>query len=341
MRSWVVSEVGMATIKLRCVGVLAMVWTGGCDDVDGRGDEAEVFGADDADDGVVQARNVVINDIRLNDIRLNDIRLNGSQFNDIRLNGDTPSEWLEVTDFWLPNGGTSFTGQLQGGMLRIQTGSGWLDEWDVEGTIITYAVTENGSTKTKEVWLKWANELGAYSGVWSYVADLRTNGGPWQPLCLDAQGNRQDTLLLGDVWDPDDGNKLARSANIITFACRSAALAKCVEFGYKPWASKNGTPLANYHQACTRMVRADYCGDGQSHTVSGTQIHVLDQLAIQKKAVGVSYDVEAEWGPNGATCLNPGNRRHAELPVVCEDSHTIPLCGASFASGGLIQSGKL
>jgi hypothetical protein len=70
MRSWVASEVGMATIKLGCVGALAMVWVGGCDEVDRRGDDAEVFGADDEDDGVVQARNVVINDLRLNDLRL-------------------------------------------------------------------------------------------------------------------------------------------------------------------------------------------------------------------------------------------------------------------------------
>jgi len=337
----------MATIKLGCVaGVLAMVWAGGCDE-DGRVDDVGVFGADDEDDGVVQARLVQINDFRLNDFRLNDFRLNGSQFNgsesnDFRLNGDSTSEWIKVDDFWLPNGGSSLVGQLQGGMLRIQTGSGWLEEWGVEGTIITYKVATPDGMTTREVWLKWASELGAYSGVWSYVADLRINGGPWQPLCLDSQGNRQDTLLLGDVWDPDDGAKLPRPANIITYACRSAALAKCVEFGYKPWASKNGTPLANYHQACTRMVRADYCGDGNSHTVSGTSIHVLDQLAIQKKAVGVSYAVEAEWGPNGATCLNSSNRRHPELPVVCEDGHTIPACGATaFSSGGLIQSGKL
>lgn len=329
----------MATSKFGwVVSAVVLGWLGGCDGLEDRSEPAGQFGADEDEDGVVQARLVQINDLRLNDLRLNDLRLNGSLFNDLRLNGDSSSEWVQVVDFWLPNGGTSFKGQLQGGMLRIQSGSGWLEEWDVEGTIITFQVTENGETKTKEVWLKWASELGAYSGVWSYVADVRVNGGSWEPLCLDTQGNRQDTLLLGDIWDPDDGAKLARpSNNTITFACRSAALAKCVEFGYKPWASKNGTALANYHQACTRMVRADYCGTGTSHTVSGTQIHVLDQLNIQKKAQGVSYDVEAEWGPNGATCVNPGNLRLGPQTLECSK----PACGAAFASGGLIQSGTL
>ena len=53
--------------------------------------------------------------------------------------------------------------------------------------------------------------------------------------------------------------------------------------------------------------------------------------------VGASYAVEAEWGPDGATCLNGSNARHPELNIACD----IPACGASFASGGLIQSGKM
>lgn len=322
----------MATSKFGCVaGVVVLFSLAGCD-----ADDTLEQGVDE--DGVVQARNVVINDWRLNDWRLNDWRLNGSQLNDWRLNGDGPTSWIQLVDFWLPNGGTAFTGTLQGGMLKIDTGRGWLSGYGVENTIITYQVTTDGVTAQKEVWLKWASELGVDLGVWSYVADLRTNGGPWQPLCVDATGKRQDTLLLAGVWDPEDGAKVSpQPDNIVTFACRSAALAKCVEFGYRPWASKNGTALANHHQACTRMVRADYCGDGQTHTVTGTSIHVLDQLGIQKKAPGVSYAVEAEWGPNGATCLNPQNTRQPNQTIGC----SIPACGTAFASGGLMQSGKL
>lgn len=327
----------MATSKRTCVaGALVLVMVG-CDSDDGAA-AAGAAGDGDFGAGVVQARDAVWNDWRLNDWRLNDWRLNASRFNNSKLNGDTANDWIQIFDFWLPNGGSSLTGNLQGGMLRIDTSSGWLEEWDVEGTIITYKIKKNGVTTTKEVWLKWAKELGAYSGVWAYDADIRTNGGSWSPLCTDASGNRTDTLLIGDAWNPTNGAKITpRPTNVITYACRTAALAKCVEFGYKPWATKNGTALADHHQACTRMVRADYCGDSTPHTATGTSIHVLDQLGIQNQAQGVTYAVEAEWGPNGATCLNPGNTRLPNQTIGCN----IPTCGAPFASGGLIQSGKI
>ena len=85
------------------------------------------------------------------------------------------------------------------------------------------------------------------------------------------------------------------------------------------------------------MVRADYCGDGVTHTTNGTPIHVLDALGVQTVDAGVNYVVEAEWGPDGATCLNGSNTRHADQNIECD----IPACGSSFASGGLIQSGKV
>ena len=64
---------------------------------------------------------------------------------------------------------------------------------------------------------------------------------------------------------------------------------------------------------------------------------VLDQIGVQNKDPYIKYAVEAEWGPNGAVCLNPGNTRLANQSIGCQ----IPTCGTSFASGGLIQSGKI
>jgi hypothetical protein len=135
------------------------------------------------------------------------------------------------------------------------------------------------------------------------------------------------------VWDPSSGDRLAATGDGLTFACRDAALAKCVEWGYYPW----DPALREHHQACTRMVRADYCGDGTAHTIYGTPVHVLDQVGVQGADPEQQYVVEAEWGPNGAVCLNPANMRAGQAPLDCD----IPVCGASFASGGLIQSGKI
>ena len=85
------------------------------------------------------------------------------------------------------------------------------------------------------------------------------------------------------------------------------------------------------------MIRADYCGDGTSSTVNGVGIHVLDQLGIQEEALDLDYAVEAEWGPDGATCLNLANTRLSDVTPDCAP----PPCGESFASGGVLQSGTI
>lgn len=61
-----------------------------------------------------------------------------------------------------------------------------------------------------------------------------------------------------------------------TFSCRAGVIAKCVFWGYAPWSAG-----AELHQMCTRMARADYCGDGVSHTENGTLIDMFDTHAIQ------------------------------------------------------------
>src|SRR5690606_3262165 len=87
-----------------------------------------------------------------------------------------------------------------------------------------------------------------------------------------------------------------------TWACRGAALAKCVEWGYHPEGTVSSTLLSDHHQACTRMVRADYCGDGEHHTENGTVIDVDDSLGINE--FETSWVIEAAWGEDGALCLN-------------------------------------
>ena len=54
--------------------------------------------------------------------------------------------------------------------------------------------------------------------------------------------------------------------------CTSGVIGKCVRAGYKPWkTAADGRPMWDYHQACTRLIRADYCGDGRTHTRDGVR----------------------------------------------------------------------
>jgi hypothetical protein len=52
-----------------------------------------------------------------------------------------------------------------------------------------------------------------------------------------------------------------------------------VRFGYHPGEIRpDGRSLRDYYDACVKMVRADYCGDGQGWTGTGMPVDVSDNL---------------------------------------------------------------
>ncbi|MBV9202478.1 MAG: hypothetical protein JOY83_22635 [Alphaproteobacteria bacterium] len=74
----------------------------------------------------------------------------------------------------------------------------------------------------------------------------------------------------------------------------------------------DGVSLAPYYQACVRLVRADYCGDGVGYTRNGTPIDVFDAIGIQRDEIAPGMTFEAAWGPDGAVCVR--HPRLEELP---------------------------
>ena len=123
----------------------------------------------------------------------------------------------------------------------------------------------------------------------------------WQNICQRDRDGIAKAMPLSGQWnsrgDYQDNGK-------VTFACTNSALAKCVRWGYKPWKIVHGKSLQNFHQACTRMVRADYCGTGVAHTKNGTPIDVYDQLGIQKRVPKNGMTFEAAWSPSGAVAIS-------------------------------------
>lgn len=281
------------------------------------------------------------NGFRLNGFRLNGFRLNGFRLNGFRLNGDAgSSDYIELDRIRLPDGPLVVQSWLVGSDLHVQTDQGAiLSGAQLVGAELEFAVQEGVLGKrAKRVKINGVAPLAGSPDVWLYNLALKEITGPWTPLCLDHLGLPTSAILVGDAWDPETGDRVTpRPPGVVTFACRDAALAKCVEWGYRPWASVGEVALADYHQACTRAVRADYCGDGTAHTFDGVVIHVLDQLGIQGVEPNSSYLVEAEWGPDGALCLDIGNTRLPGTTVACAP----PACGDAFASGGLLQTGKV
>ncbi|HYV47116.1 MAG TPA: ADYC domain-containing protein [Myxococcaceae bacterium] len=138
----------------------------------------------------------------------------------------------------------------------------------------------------------------------------------WENPCIPTGDHPSPrALALGGVWDPSGAHH--EVAGKITFACENGDLTKCVGWGYKPWEKRDGRSMADAHQACTRMARADYCGDGQSHTKERTTIEYYDSLGLNARMTRAvpGWDperasFEAAWAPDGASCL--ARTRHGE-----------------------------
>jgi hypothetical protein len=82
--------------------------------------------------------------------------------------------------------------------------------------------------------------------------------GHWTALCKPDPAGAAWSFPLRGQWD-SEGRRTSEHG--FTLTCASGAIGKCVRFGYKPWRTgAGGAALADYHAACVKAVRADYCG---------------------------------------------------------------------------------
>ena len=191
-----------------------------------------------------------------------------------------------------------------------------------------YACTNLSVNEHADVW-RFA--LSAYSpSHYEWVGfSKRLVLGSWQPLCPNGAravvtagrwriGQRADGLLLDLGHD-----ETVDTSGLATFSCEDTGpIAKCVYAGYKPWktwsrwywrydgitnqwqwVSKTDSGL-DYLRACVRMVRADYCGNGESNTVNGTWIDPIDRMGVVGGYQSLAWGTEAEWSTDGASCVS-------------------------------------
>jgi hypothetical protein len=116
--------------------------------------------------------------------------------------------------------------------------------------------------------------------------------------------------------------------------------------GYRPWwpmlkcTKGQGcemSTLSEHHQACARMLRADYCGNGLSHTVDGTAINAYDDVGV--RVDGEKWAFEAEWTAAGARCAAVERIAEQNLPS-CWQQLSSSTCGnlVDFKTGTLLFS---
>jgi hypothetical protein len=163
---------------------------------------------------------------------------------------------------------------------------------DVTGAPVTVRVTD-----VRTDWYDASGDITLYA-----LEGWNASTSQWQNVCTPDSWGERWAIPVSGRWNVT-GARVDEPGSF-TFSCTSGVIAKCVRWGYKPWKSVNGVSLAPYHQACTRMARADYCGDGQSHTVNGTSINLYDPLGIQVQAPNDGMTFEASWTPDGAYCVS-------------------------------------
>ena len=125
--------------------------------------------------------------------------------------------------------------------------------------------------------------------------------GAWRQLCEPGPDGLRMGFPVAGAWTATGEHVPAPGAFGLT--CTAGAIGKCVRFGYRPWRTAGGRTLWDHHQACVRLVRADYCGDGLGHTRTGTPIDLYDRLGIQRDEPAPGMDFEAGWTPSGASCV--------------------------------------
>jgi hypothetical protein len=161
---------------------------------------------------------------------------------------------------------------------------------DLEGALLPFLSTEG-----KVLWITIA-DVAAHPTAPDLPLYTLTLGG--ENLCGDGIGG----LFVPGIWDENgkrhDSVTTGDTSVDTTFSCTTGVIAKCVAWGYRPWTE--GAPI---HEACTRMARADYCGDGVPHTENGTMIDMFDVRGIQTEVPGDGMTFEAGWGVDGAVCV--------------------------------------
>lgn len=192
--------------------------------------------------------------------------------------------------------------QLQGARLTGRIGNKQLIGADFTGTQIL-AKDESGTTIPVEIAQVEVDAADASGETFLYTLQYYdAQSGGMKNACLPDKDGVAKALPLVGSYGADGSHD--KASGTFTFACTSGALAKCARWGYRPWQSYNGVSLADYHQTCTRMVRADYCGDGTSHTKDGTTVDIYDNLGMLVRGNDPLLRFEATWTTRGAYCIS-------------------------------------
>ena len=235
-----------------------------------------------------------------NGTRVNGTRVNGTRVNGTRVNGTTTNS-LSISQV-----ATELIGFLFGTNTTIRGA-------DFAPAILS-AVLEDGSEAIVYVTDHKTQTVAGLADPLDYYMAIDPFSG--ESICGRDDSNQPVWAMpLTRTFNQYNGKSVV-SVDMFSLNCYGGALEKCVRYGYPDWISRNESlnastksrTIDNYHDACVNLVRADYCGDGQPHTITGTTIDIYDNLAFNTPdTTGSGADgflFEAEWDTTGAWCIN-------------------------------------
>ena len=267
----------------------------------------------------------------LNGVSLNGASLDGHKVTSVSLEGiQVKGKSLGKAWLW----GSRLFPLLGNGMFKGAELTAKLDDGKTVGLRVD-SVTKGTSKANKDIYY--------------YLVSYPTQSG-YRPLCgLDPQGQPVPAIPLRGRWDYRQGvaggGDHINDSDSFTFACVGHVLAKCAEAGYKPWRDmlicikKEGCKkvnMAQHHQACTRLLRADYCGDGTSHTINNKDVNMYDALGLRTDSE--EWGFEAEWDAKGAICAD--TTRLPNTTLKCAAQLNESSCGSpnNFTNGTVLFS---
>jgi hypothetical protein len=250
----------------------------------------------------ISMQGISMQGISMQGISMHGMRMLGFQFDGATLGG-APLTNLRVHrgEVIAQRGGITLRGTaLAGARLQAQVRN--LDVDPPAAAVVTYRIAHVAPED-------WSHDPTHTGSTFLYTLEQWVpESNSWQLACPADTDGRRVAIPLAATWD-ERGDRI-ESTSLFTFGCTTGVIAKCYRWGYRPWLTGYGADMAQMHWTCTRMARADYCGNGQSNTQDGTWINLWDNLPypgpIQKHGLlpppGMVF--EAGWNTGGAVCLS-------------------------------------
>jgi hypothetical protein len=227
--------------------------------------------------------------VAMNGLKTQGQQMQGTELAAINFTGAELNQ-MEINNLQL--NGTSFSGQLGAQTLSGQDFIGvQLTALDLAGNPAQVTIT--GISADPE-------DPSGQTLLYNLVSHDSGTGTTANACNPDASG-AQLAIPVAGTWDTTGAH--TDSTTAFTFGCTSGVIAKCVRWGYRPWESLGQESLAPYHQICTRLARADYCGDGITHTEEGTLVDVYDDLGFLTPTPNSGLIFDAAWTSKGAYCI--------------------------------------